>query len=114
MRLLSPAFVRRFNRRIVNLHPALLPSFPGTRGIRDAYEAGVRITGVTVHLVDEGMDTGPILAQEALSVDAEESPESLEERIHALEHRLYPRTLAALFRGDLAPLRRSGQERMTE
>lgn len=107
MRVLSPAFVRRFPRRIVNLHPALLPSFPGTRGIRDAYDHGVRLTGVTVHLVDEGIDTGPILAQEAIPVTEADTPESLAARIHALEHRLFPETLAALFEGRLAPLERT-------
>jgi phosphoribosylglycinamide formyltransferase-1 len=93
MHLLTPAFLDRFPGRIVNVHPSLLPAFPGTRAIQDALAAGVERTGVTVHLVDEGVDTGPVLAQEEVPV----SPaETLEERIHAVEHRLLPRVVAEL------------------
>jgi phosphoribosylglycinamide formyltransferase 1 len=87
MHLLTPAFLDRFPGRIVNVHPSLLPEFPGTRAIEDALAAGVERTGVTVHLVDEGVDSGPVLAQEEVPV---EPAETLPERIHALEHRLLP------------------------
>jgi phosphoribosylglycinamide formyltransferase 1 len=87
MRLLSPGFLARFPDRIVNVHPSLLPSFPGLRAIERAVEAGVPETGVTVHLVDEGVDTGPVLRQEPVPV---EPAETLVERIHAVEHRLLP------------------------
>ena len=98
--ILSPEFVRSFKNRIVNIHPSLLPSFPGKHGIEDAWRRGVKITGVTVHLVDEGVDTGPILAQQALKIRPGESLESLEERIHRAEHFLYGKTLSLLFAGE--------------
>jgi phosphoribosylglycinamide formyltransferase-1 len=87
MQLLSSPFLRRFAGRTINLHPSLLPAFPGAGAIEQALAAGVETTGVTVHLVDEGLDTGPVLRQEALSVAPRET---LEARIHALEHRLLP------------------------
>jgi phosphoribosylglycinamide formyltransferase 1 len=93
MRLLSPAFLARFPDRIVNVHPSLLPSFPGLRAIERAVEAGVPETGVTVHLVDEGVDTGPVLRQEPVPV---EPAETLVERIHAVEHRLLPEVVREL------------------
>jgi len=93
MHLLTPAFLDRFPGRIVNVHPSLLPEFPGTRAIEDALAAGAERTGVTVHLVDEGVDSGPVLAQEEVPV---EPAETLEQRIHALEHRLLPRVVREL------------------
>ncbi len=99
MRILSPEFVAAHRGRIVNIHPSLLPSFPGRDGIGDAWKYGVKITGVTVHLVDEGIDSGPILAQKAVPVRPADTPESLEKRIHRVEHGLYWKTLAALFSG---------------
>ncbi len=93
MHLLTRPFLARFPRRIVNVHPSLLPAFPGAHAIADALEAGVASTGVTVHLVDEGVDTGPILRQEAVSV---EPRETLTERLHAVEHRLLPDVVAGL------------------
>jgi len=93
MRILSAAFVRMFRWRIVNVHPALLPAFPGAHAVRDALAYGVRITGVTVHLVDEGVDTGPILAQAPCEVRDDDDESSLHARLHAIEHRLYPETL---------------------
>lgn len=90
MHLLTPPFLRRFPDRIVNVHPSLLPAFPGAHAIADALAAGVDTTGVTVHLVDEGMDTGPVIRQEAVPV---EPRETLEERIHAVEHRLLPQVV---------------------
>ncbi len=103
MRLLSPAVVRAFPYRIINLHPALLPSFPGTSAIRDALRYGVKITGVTVHFVDEGMDTGPIIAQEAVRVEEGDTEETLAPRIHAVEHRLLPHTIRLLAAGRVKP-----------
>jgi len=87
MQLLTPAFLDRFRDRVVNVHPSLLPAFPGARAIDEALAAGVATTGVTVHYVDEGVDTGPVIRQEPVAV---EPRESLEERIHAVEHRLLP------------------------
>ena len=92
MRLLTPAFLERFDP-IVNVHPSLLPSFPGLRAIEQAVEAGVHTTGVTVHLVDEGIDTGPVLRQEQVAV---EPVETLVERIHSVEHRLLPEVVREL------------------
>ena len=96
MHLLTTPFLARFPERIVNVHPSLLPAFPGAHAIDDALAAGVETTGVTVHLVDEGIDTGPILRQEAVPV---EPRETLEERIHAVEHRLLPEVVAGHARG---------------
>ena len=79
-----------YQQKILNIHPALLPDFPGLHGIRDAFEAQVSQTGVTIHLVDDGVDTGPIIAQEAVSLEVGETLESLERKIHQIEHRLYP------------------------
>jgi phosphoribosylglycinamide formyltransferase-1 len=93
MQLLTPAFLDRFPGRIVNVHPSLLPQFPGARALEDALAAGVTTTGVTVHVVDEGLDTGPVLEQEEVAV---EPSETLEERIHAVEHRLLPQVVRDL------------------
>ncbi len=93
MQLLTPAFLKHFPARIVNVHPSLLPAFPGTRAIEEALAAGVETTGVTVHYVDEGMDTGPVIRQEPVPV---EPRETLEERIHAVEHRLLPTVVSEL------------------
>lgn len=93
MQLLTPAFLDRFPKRIVNVHPSLLPAFPGTRPIEDALAAGVDTTGVTVHYVDEGVDTGPVIRQEPVPVDPRET---LEERIHSVEHRLLPAVVQEL------------------
>jgi phosphoribosylglycinamide formyltransferase-1 len=90
MFLVSPIFVSKFKNRILNIHPALLPSFKGTHGIKDAYEYGVKVTGVTVHFVDEGLDSGPIIIQRAVNIDQDESMEELEEKIHRVEHKIYP------------------------
>ncbi|HEC68721.1 MAG TPA: phosphoribosylglycinamide formyltransferase [Candidatus Omnitrophica bacterium] len=90
MRIITPYFVKAFKNRILNIHPAILPSFKGVGAIERAYNYGVKVTGITVHFVDEGVDTGPIILQEALKIREKESLQSLEERIHKLEHRLYP------------------------
>jgi phosphoribosylglycinamide formyltransferase 1 len=93
MHLLTEPFLRRFPERIVNVHPSLLPSFPGAHPIRDALAAGADPTGVTVHYVDEGLDTGPVLAQERVAL---EPRATLEERIHEVEHRLLPHVVREL------------------
>lgn len=102
MRVLTPAFLDAFPSRIVNVHPALLPSFPGVDGQRQALEAGVMITGCTVHLVDSGVDTGPILAQAAVPVLPGDDVASLSRRILAEEHRLLPGVVRAICAGRLA------------
>ena len=93
MQLLTEPFLRRFPERVVNVHPSLLPAFPGAHAIRDAVAAGADPTGVTVHYVDEGLDTGPVLAQEPVAL---EPRATLEERIHEVEHRLLPRVVREL------------------
>ena len=113
MRILSAEFISGFENRIVNIHPALLPAFSGAHAVRDAWDRGVRLTGVTVHLVDSGVDTGPILSQRAVSVLDEDTIESLEERIHATEHIQYWETLRDLFSGRLEPIKRRVNPRRT-
>jgi phosphoribosylglycinamide formyltransferase-1 len=93
MHLLTPAFLDRFHDRIVNVHPSLLPQFPGGRAIADALAAGVEVTGVTVHFVDEGLDTGAVIRQEPVTV---EPRATLVERIHAVEHRILPEVVREL------------------
>ena len=93
MRILSPGFIRRYKDRILNVHPALLPAFPGCHGVRDALRHGVKVTGVTVHFVDEQVDHGPIILQEPVRVLDGDSEESLLKRVHQVEHRLYPRAI---------------------
>lgn len=88
MRILGPDFLARFHHKVINTHPALLPSFPGAHAVKDALEHGVKVTGCTVHFVDEGVDTGPIIAQEAVPVKAQDTLESLHERIKTTERRL--------------------------
>jgi phosphoribosylglycinamide formyltransferase-1 len=99
MRLLSPVFVRAFPGRIVNIHPALLPAFPGLDAQRQAWEHGAKVSGATVHLVDEELDSGPIVAQEAVRVLSSDTPETLAARILEAEHRLYPRAVRLLLEG---------------
>jgi phosphoribosylglycinamide formyltransferase-1 len=101
MRLLGKPVLDVFEGRWLNVHPALLPSFPGMHGVRDALEYGVKVTGVTVFLVDEGVDTGPIVSQEVVEVLADDDWDSLEERIHEAEHRLLPAAVRALIEGRL-------------
>jgi phosphoribosylglycinamide formyltransferase-1 len=98
MQLLSPAFVDRFRNRIVNVHPALLPAFPGLDAIGQALAAGVETTGVTVHFVDEGIDTGPTILQREVAVPADRDPARLEAAVHAVEHELYPEAIRMLAR----------------
>lgn len=96
MRLLGPPVTERWRDRWLNVHPALLPSFPGMHGVADALAYGVKVTGVTVHFVDEGVDSGPIVLQEAVEVRDDDDRDSLEPRIHEVEHRLLPRAVRAL------------------
>jgi len=99
MQLLAPAFVRRFGGRIINVHPALLPAFPGLDAIGQALAHGVRVTGVTVHFVDEGVDSGPIILQRAVPVPADRDREALERAIHETEHALLPEAVRLIADG---------------
>jgi phosphoribosylglycinamide formyltransferase-1 len=94
MRILSPVMVRKYRNRILNIHPALLPAFKGMDSIKDAFQYGVKVTGVTVHLVDEKMDHGPIIGQEPVAILDDESVAELEARIHKAEHKLYSKAIA--------------------
>ena len=107
MKILGPPLLNRFPGKIINVHPALLPSFPGHSGPKDALEGGVRISGCTVHVVDGGVDTGPIIAQAAVPVLEDDTPETLHERIQVQEHRLLPTVVHRIARGEiqLSPLR---------
>lgn len=96
MRVLGAPVVERWRNRWLNVHPALLPSFPGMHGVRDALAYRVKVTGVTVHFVDEGVDSGPIVLQETVEVRDDDDWDSLESRIHEVEHRLLPRAVRAL------------------
>jgi phosphoribosylglycinamide formyltransferase-1 len=99
MRLLPPTFIREFAGRILNVHPSLLPAFPGVDAQRQALAHGVKVSGATVHLVDEGLDSGPIVLQEAVPVLDSDTDDRLAERILEVEHRLYPRAVALLLSG---------------
>ncbi len=99
MQLLSESFVERFRNRVVNVHPALLPDFPGLDAIGQALDAGVEVTGVSVHFVDEGVDTGPVIVQREVPVPADRDRAALEEAVHAIEHELYPEAIRMIARG---------------
>lgn len=99
MMLVTPAFLDRFPYKVINLHPSLLPAFPGGSPIEDTMDYGARVTGVTVHYVDEGADTGPIILQEAVEIQYNDTVESLRERIHEVEHRLMPRAIELIAAG---------------
>ena len=101
MRILGPDLINEFKGRIINIHPALLPSFKGAHGIKDAFDYGVKVTGVTVHFVDEQMDHGPIILQEAVSIKQDDTLETLEARIHKIEHKLYPQAIKLFVEGKL-------------
>jgi len=101
MRILKGDFLRAFPDRVVNIHPALLPSFPGLEAWKQALDYGVKLTGCTVHFVDQGIDTGPILAQQTVPVLDDDTPATLHERIQQAERVLYPTTIAALLRGEI-------------
>ncbi|WP_419155327.1 phosphoribosylglycinamide formyltransferase [Weissella minor] len=101
MRLITNHLLEAFPQKIINIHPALLPSFPGIHGIKDAFDYGVKITGVTVHYVDEEMDSGKIIDQATVRLEANETLASLEEKIHDVEHHLYPTVLAQLLKDEV-------------
>jgi phosphoribosylglycinamide formyltransferase-1 len=101
MRILGPQIVRAFDGRIVNVHPALLPAFPGTSAVADALAWGSKVTGVTVHLVDDEIDHGPIVFQEPVRVEPDDDWDSLETRVHEAEHRLLPAAVRAIAEGRL-------------
>jgi phosphoribosylglycinamide formyltransferase-1 len=102
MRVLKGEFLRAFENRIINIHPSLLPAFPGLEAWKQALDYGVKITGCTVHFVDAGVDSGPIIAQQSVPVLDGDTPESLHQRIHAAEHELYPKCIEAIARGEVA------------
>lgn len=97
MRLIGSTLLTAFQNRIINIHPSLLPAFPGKDAIGQAFRAGVKEVGVTIHYVDAGMDTGPIIAQRAIQISDNDSMEDVENKIHAIEHIFYPETLESLF-----------------
>ncbi len=93
MRIVGNTLLKAYPNKLMNIHPSLLPRYPGKQGIVDAFEDGATQTGVTVHIVDEGIDTGPILAQETVAIEPDDTIESLERKIHALEHELFPQVI---------------------
>ena len=103
MELLGPGFIGRFAGRIINVHPSLLPAFAGLRAIEQAVEYGVKVTGVTVHFVDSGIDTGAVILQEALGLSYPASIADIEQRVHGIEHRLLPRAVRLIARGSVRP-----------
>jgi phosphoribosylglycinamide formyltransferase 1 len=102
MQLLTAPFLERFAGRILNVHPSLLPSFPGAHAVEEALTHGVKITGATVHFVDAGVDTGPIVVQEAVEVRADDTTETLHARIQQVEHRLLPRAVRLFLDGTIS------------
>jgi phosphoribosylglycinamide formyltransferase-1 len=101
MRILSPLFIKAYSHKILNIHPSLLPSFKGSRAIRDAFEYGVMVTGVTVHFVDEQIDNGAIILQEAVIIQPKDTLEKLEQKIHRAEHKIYPQAIHLFATGKL-------------
>jgi phosphoribosylglycinamide formyltransferase, formyltetrahydrofolate-dependent len=99
MRLITDVLVKPYYGRMINVHPALLPAFPGVHAIRQALDYGVKLTGVTVHFVDGGMDSGPIIAQRSIEIGEGETEEALTERVHAVEHELYPQAVRWIAEG---------------
>ncbi|WP_416148743.1 phosphoribosylglycinamide formyltransferase [Salipaludibacillus sp. HK11] len=93
MRLVGPTLLSEFEGKIINIHPSLLPSFPGLDAIGQAFDANVKVSGVTIHFVDAGMDTGPIIAQEPVKIEEKDTKEDVQRKIQALEHDLYPKTI---------------------
>ena len=109
MKVLGPQFIRQANFPVMNIHPSLLPAFPGLHAQRQALEYGVKVSGCTVHLVDEGLDSGPIILQEAVPVLAEDTEESLAQRILEVEHRLYPEAVRLMVLGGVKRIGRRVQ-----
>ena len=100
MKILGSVMLETYANRIINIHPSLLPSFPGRHGIKDAFTYGVKVTGVTIHYVDDGVDTGPIIAQKAVEINPYDTLETLEIKIHSTEHALYPQVIAKLTKNE--------------
>lgn len=101
MRLLSPYLIKEYKNRIINIHPALLPSFKGTSGIKDALDYGVKVTGATVHFVDEHLDNGPIILQSCVDIKDDDTEDTLLERVHKEEHKIYPEAVKLFAEGRL-------------
>lgn len=101
MKILTPFFIKKYPKKILNVHPSLLPAFKGARGIKDAFTYGVKVTGVTIHIVDEKMDHGPIIAQQCVPVREDDTLETLEARIHEVEHVLFPQVIQWFVEGRL-------------
>jgi len=101
MRLLTPFFVKKYANKIINIHPSLLPSFKGMRGIKDAFTYGVRVTGVTVHFVNDKMDSGPIILQESFRISENDTVQTLGTKIHKIEHKIFPKAIALYVDGRL-------------
>lgn len=101
MRILSPLIINEYKNKIINIHPAFLPSFKGAHAIKDAFESGAKTTGVTVHFVDEEVDHGPIILQEEVKIEESDTPESLEEKIHKVEHKLYPKAIGLVIEKEI-------------
>jgi phosphoribosylglycinamide formyltransferase 1 len=99
MEVLTPEFIHRFRGRMINVHPSLLPAFPGARAIEQALDYGAKVTGVTIHFVDEGVDTGPVLLQEAIDLPYHRDIAAIEERVHQIEHVLLPRAVRLIAQG---------------
>jgi phosphoribosylglycinamide formyltransferase-1 len=104
MKILPSSFVQKFSPRIINIHPSILPSFPGAHAVRDALASGAKETGTTIHIVDEGVDTGPILGQQSLPVFPSDDESSLHERIKVLERKLLVETIQSLAQNQLEPV----------
>ncbi len=101
MRVLTPLFVRHYKNKILNIHPALLPSFPGVNAAKQAFDYGVKYTGCTVHFVDDGVDTGPIVLQSIVSIEQNDTLDTLLEKIHAEEHKIFPQAVRLFCEGKL-------------
>ncbi len=101
MKILTPWFVKQYPKKIINVHPSLLPAFKGAKAIKDQFTYGVKVAGVTIHIVNDKMDAGPIIMQESFKVSEKETLESLEERIHAVEHKLFPKCVSLFVDGKL-------------
>jgi phosphoribosylglycinamide formyltransferase-1 len=108
MRMLSPGFVKLYRKRIINIHPSLLPAFKGAHAIADALEAKVSFTGVSVHCVDKEMDHGPVILQKQIKIKRTDTLNSLEKRIHILEHKLYPQAIKLFLSGKIKASKRAG------
>ena len=101
MKILTPWLVKQFDKKILNVHPSLLPAFKGARGIKDTFTYGAKVAGVTIHFVDDKMDHGAIIMQEAIKVSESDTLETLEEKIHKVEHRIFPKAIALFVNGSL-------------